>query len=298
MIDSMRKKRDREASNEPELPLSEPSEERSVREVEKGNTAASRYGRRDNPAVFEFEEAASKAVPELDLDADANPLRSSRNRRPRPAIPKGRPPALRQSGYLTRQRPHPGAGRLEEALDSYRRLVAMDPAHIRARNNLGVLLDQMGSHDVALEHFQAAVEIDPENAEVLTNFGASLAAQGRYDEAESQLRKAARLDPAGIDVRANLGILYFRRGLYAQSDHELRWVCDRDPDHILAHFYRGEALNRLGRVDDALEMLERASHLQPDRARVYYLLGILYDKKNLKHEAGLMYRKARELTDR
>ncbi len=75
-------------------------------------------------------------------------------------------------------------------------------------------------------------------------------------------------------------------------------VCDRDPDHILAHFYRGESLNRLGRVDDALEMLERASHLQPDRARVYYLLGILYDKKNLKHEAGLMYRKARELTDR
>ena len=188
--------------------------------------------------------------------------------------------------------------RLEEAIGLYRRVVSMDPAHLRAWNNLGVLLDQRGDHDVALEHFQAAVELEPENAEVLTNLGAALASQGRYDEAEIKLRKAARIDPGRTDVRANLGILYFRRGLYSRSDQELQWVCEDDPDHTLAHFYRGEALNRLGRVDEALEMLERAVHLQPKRARVYYLMGILYDKKNLKREAEVMYRKAKDLTDR
>ncbi len=229
MINSMRKKRDREASNEPELPLSEPSEERSVTEVEKGNTAASRYGRRHNPAVFEFEEVASKAVPELDLDGDANPPSVLPEPEAEVGDSEGSASSSASERLFEQAKAASRAGRLEEALDSYRRLVAMDPAHIRARNNLGVLLDQMGGHDVALEHFQAAVEIDPENAEVLTNFGASLAAQGRYDEAESQLRKAARLDPEGIDVRANLGILYFRRGLYAQSDHELRWVCGVNP---------------------------------------------------------------------
>ncbi len=218
MINSMRKKRDREASNEPELPLSEPSEERSVTEVEKGNTAASRYGRRHNPAVFEFEEVASKAVPELDLDGDANPPSVLPEPEAEVGDSEGSASSSASERLFEQAKAASRAGRLEEALDSYRRLVAMDPAHIRARNNLGVLLDQMGGHDVALEHFQAAVEIDPENAEVLTNFGASLAAQGRYDEAESQLRKAARLDPEGIDVRANLGILYFRRGLYAQAN--------------------------------------------------------------------------------
>jgi Flp pilus assembly protein TadD len=72
-------------------------------------------------------------------------------------------------------------------------------------------------------------------------------------------------------------------------------VCGQDPDHAAAHLYRGEALNRLGRVDEALEVLERARVLSPDHARIYYLLGILYDRKYLREEASAMYRRAREL---
>lgn len=189
------------------------------------------------------------------------------------------------------------AGKLEEAAALYRVVISMDSGHVRARNNLGILLDEMGDHDAALEHLEAALGVEPDNPEVLTNVGAALAAQGRYDEAAAQLKRAAKLDPEGTEVRANLGFLYFRRGLYAQADQELRWVCDQDPHHALAHLCRGEALNRLGRLDEAVRVLERASELQPNRARVYYLLGILYDKKNLRQEAELMYKRARELVD-
>ena len=271
-MNAMRKKLGHEASKQPELPFaSGPREVGSTEDVQR-RSATPGSDRTHGSTVFEFEEGASKTEGPSEKSA-AEPL-------------------FEEGKSASR------GGRLEEAIGLYRRVIAMDPAHLRARNNLGVLLDQTGDHDVALEHFQAAVELQPESAEVLTNLGAALASQGRYDEAEIELRKAARLDPGGIDVRANLGILYFRRGLYSQSDQELRWVCDNDPDHTLAHFYRGEALNRLGRVDEALEMLERAAHLQPNRARIYYLMGILYDKKNLSREAGVMYRKAKELTDR
>ena len=92
-----------------------------------------------------------------------------------------------------------------------------------------------------------------------------------------------------------MGILYFRRGLYQQAEVELLWVCEQDPDHGPAHFYRGEALNRLGRVDESLEMLERAALLQPQNHRAYYTMGILFDRKNLREEAAAMYRKARDL---
>ena len=254
-----------------------------------------RYSRSHDPAVFEFEESArgaqGKGSPEA---AGEDPVVESEDSGSQVEEPSDRSEAER---LFEDAKSASRGGRIEEAMGLYRRVVAMDPSHLRARNNLGVLFDQMGDHEVALEHFQDAIGLEPENSEILTNLGAALAAQGRYDDAEIQLKRAARLDPGGVDVRANLGILCFRRGLYAQADHELRWVCDHDADHVLAHFYRGEALNRLGRVDDALEVLERASHLQPDRARVYYLMGILYDKKNLRQEAGVMYRKARELTD-
>lgn len=186
-------------------------------------------------------------------------------------------------------------GRVREAIDVYRDLVARHPDHLRARNDLGVLFDELGQHELALEQFEAAREIEPERVEVLANVGAVLGELGRFEEAERELRRAQRLDPDSIDVRAKLGILYFRRGLYAQAETELRWVCIRDNSHGPAHFYRGEALNRLGRVDDAMEALERAASLQPDNARAFYTLGILFDKKHMPQEAERMYRRAREL---
>ena len=191
-----------------------------------------------------------------------------------------------------------GEGDLHGALARYREVVAIAPAHLRARNNLGVAHDRLGAHESALEHFRAALEVDPENPEVLSNLGAALGALGRFDQAERELRRAMRIDPSRTDIRANLGILYFRRGLYEKAEHELRWVCEQDPEHGPAHVYRGEALNRLGRVDEALDTLERASRLQPDNPRIYYVMGVLYDRKHLPAEAAVMYRRSREVEGR
>jgi len=98
-----------------------------------------------------------------------------------------------------------------------------------------------------------------------------------------------------VEAHASLGILFYRRGVYAQAEAELRWVCEQDPQHGNAFFYRGEALNRLGRVEEAMEALEQTTVLQPDNAKAFYTLGILYDRKHLPEEAALMYRRSREL---
>ncbi len=133
-------------------------------------------------------------------------------------------------------------------------------------------------------------------AKALADEGASLGALGQFEEAEERLRRALRLDPDHGGARTELGILFFRRGLYLPAESELRAVCAADGANGRAHFYRGEVLNRLGRFDEALTVLEQASRLEPERARTYYLLGILYDRKHLGSEANAMYRRARELT--
>ena len=138
----------------------------------------------------------------------------------------------------------------------------------------------------------------PDGVAELVALAGELGALGRYDDAERELRRAQRIAPLDPGVRASLGILAFRRGLYGQAEIELGWVCAHDSGHGTAHFYRGEALNRLGRVDEALAMLERAATLQPDNYRAYYLMGILFDRKNLREEAAAMYRRARELQPR
>jgi Tfp pilus assembly protein PilF len=288
-------------SAQEELPLGNGTPEGGLGEGVK-KTSIGRYERRVVPAVFEFEEVTAESPREPDRGAVSDTVTelagtAGTSRSEGASDQKPRAESLEAGRLFEEAKRASGAGRVEEAARLYRQLISLDPSHVRARNNLGVLVDQMGDHEVAMEHLRAALELEPENGEVLANLGAVLAAQGKYEQAEAQMRRAARIDPASLDVRANLGLLYFRRGLNAQADLEFRWVCEQDPNHALAHFYRGEALNRLGRIDEALDVLEQAARLQPQRSRIYYLMGILYDRKNLRQEAAAMYKTARELSD-
>jgi Flp pilus assembly protein TadD len=187
-------------------------------------------------------------------------------------------------------------GRLGEAEELYRELLQENPDSVRARNNLGIILDEKGDHQGAVAELQVARQLEPRNGEVLGNLGAALGAMGRYVEAEDALRAAHRLDPSNLEIRANLGILFFRKGLYEQAEAELAAVCVKDPGNGAALFYRGEALNRLGRVEEAIEVLSRSVELFPGNPRAYHTLGVLFDKKRLPERAAPMYRKARELT--
>lgn len=160
------------------------------------------------------------------------------------------------------------------------------------------LFDDNANFEAALEQLEAARAANPDDVPTLVSLGWTLGALGRFEDSERELRRAQKLAADDLSVRAGLGILSFRRGLYQQADVELRWVCEQDPEHGPAHFYRGEALNRLGRVDLAMEVLERATVLQPHNHRAFYTLGILFDRKNLRDQAAVMYRKARELQRR
>lgn len=155
-----------------------------------------------------------------------------------------------------------------------------------------------GEHQAALDNLDAAVAEAPERLEVLLELGATLGYLGRYDDADVYLRRAQRLAPGDVSVAAQLGIILFRRGLYAAAEQELRGVTERDAAQAEAHFYRGEALNRLGRSDEALDVLLRAVELDPDNARAYQVMGMLYDRKRMPELATAMYRKARELGSR
>jgi Flp pilus assembly protein TadD len=185
--------------------------------------------------------------------------------------------------------------RVEEAIALYGEILRDNPASLKAHNNLGVLFDELGKHETAVQHFEEALRVDPENVEVLTNHAGALTALGRFDEAAAMLRRALRLAPDDIQARLGTGVLSFRRGLYEQAETELGWVCDQDARSGPAFYYRGEALNRIGRFDEAVEPLERASELLPADPRPFYTLGHLYDRRSLPAEAAEMYRRARDL---
>lgn len=156
-------------------------------------------------------------------------------------------------------------------------------------------LEERGAYHLSLERLVALQADQPDSAAVLARIGSVLGSLGRFGEAEAALEQAYRMSPDDLDIRAGMGIVEFKRGLYDQAEATLRWVCDRQPDHGPAHLYRGEALHLLGRIDEALAALVRASELDPDNPRIYQTLGMIYDKRREPNEAARMYKRAGEL---
>jgi len=186
-------------------------------------------------------------------------------------------------------------GRGREAADLYHDIEKPAETPLAAHVNRGLQHDEHGRHELAIEAFLAAEEVDRENAENLAYLATSYGALGRFREADAVIDRAVRLDPMNIQVRLGEAILAFRKGLYAAAEVQLQGICKQNPSHGPAHFYRGEALNRLGRVDEALGSMERAIELQPRNWRAYHTLGMLWDRKNDRERAAEMYRQAREL---
>ena len=54
-------------------------------------------------------------------------------------------------------------GNTDGAIAQFRMAIAENPYDIKARNNLGVLLEQTGDAHGAIEQYQAVLQIDPAN---------------------------------------------------------------------------------------------------------------------------------------
>lgn len=185
-------------------------------------------------------------------------------------------------------------GALRDAVGVYRELLTLDPNHLRAHNNLGVLYDRMGDHRAALTEYLAAEALDPDDVRLQCNIAAMQASLGHYREAKERLEQALHADPKNADARENLGLVYFKKGLYGQAAEELRRATELDESRGSAYLYLGEALNHMDDVDGAMAALERSIELRPN-ARAFYALGIIYDRKKQPDLAEVMYRKAKEL---
>src|SRR2546427_10550999 len=98
-------------------------------------------------------------------------------------------------------------GETERAAASYRDLLARDPSHVKARNNLALILDARGDRDGALAELDRALDSEPDNPALLLNRAAILGATVRYAAAQRDLQRILRADPNNEEALFNLGIV-------------------------------------------------------------------------------------------
>lgn len=180
------------------------------------------------------------------------------------------------------------------AAQLYRQLLEINPDHVRARNNLAVVLDQRGEHEEALEHLDRCRRQEPQSTEVLINRSAVLGALGQYAEAERDLLAVLDHQPSNAEAHFNLGLVTSRRGRWRDAVAHLRRATELDGDRAAAYFYLGEALNHVDDLPGALQAYQRSVELKPTNPKALYGMGIVLDRMNRPNDAAPLYRRSRE----
>lgn len=86
-------------------------------------------------------------------------------------------------------------GKLEEALEHYKKAESIDPSNINTRINVGTLYQQKGDYRTAVVAYDSVLILYPDNIQANLYKAQSLAAQGENKEAQNYFKKVLHLDP-------------------------------------------------------------------------------------------------------
>lgn len=110
----------------------------------------------------------------------------------------------------------------DEALDAYRRSLALNPSDADTYVNLGRLLQETGRLDEAARHYREALRLSPGHATAIFNLGTVLEDQRNFPEAIAAYRQAVSIDERLADAHYNLSRLLEKTGQKQAAFRHLR----------------------------------------------------------------------------
>jgi tetratricopeptide (TPR) repeat protein len=164
------------------------------------------------------------------------------------------------------------------ALPKLEDLVARKPRFMAARAALGSALSELRRYDEAVPHLEAAARATTAEDRDSQLFGVLVEALyrlGRHEESLPWHRKRLELYPSDRPAIKD----YFLTLMELDRDQEILKECDRlELPELQDVFFiaRGEALQRLGRLDDALGWLRKYEKEHPRDPEIHVRLAQLY----------------------
>ncbi|MFC3227254.1 tetratricopeptide repeat protein [Marinibaculum pumilum] len=183
-------------------------------------------------------------------------------------------------------------GRIDEALDLYRRLLGRAPRVAALFDNCALMLVQAGRYGQAEAVLQEGIRQNPDAASLLRNLGILYADLGRPDQGVGLVRDATALAPRDATLRLDLGNVLVRMRQYAEAEKEFRIADELRPNDpgILNNI--GGALRHQRKIAAAEEVFRSALQRHPEDPDLNNNLAGLLRVQGRIGEAKELYRRA------
>ena len=199
------------------------------------------------------------------------------------------------SAMMTRAEVLANKGKIEQAIQQYRRILERQPRHATATGSLGRMFFRLGAQETALQHYNRALGNDPGHLETLVDRAELFVEMGQYEDARADLLHVLEYDPYSYRACYLLGVLYITIGTYDDAIRVLSRALDVDRTKSEVHLQLGKAYCHVEKHTEAIEHFEALLRHDPRNGQAYRYLGTIYDKSKQADKALEMYRKSNEI---
>ncbi|MDX1421799.1 MAG: tetratricopeptide repeat protein [Kiloniellales bacterium] len=187
-------------------------------------------------------------------------------------------------------------GRTKDAVDAYRRALALDPDDVMALNNLGRVLRQTGDLEGAIAMFEKAVRLAPDLMVARTQLAGALETAGRLKEAVKQAREAVRRHKAKAMPRVVLARALAASRRLAEAGAAIREALALEPNNLDVHVTKAMIETELGDSEAAVRSLRQALAIRPlPGLHSTYLMTLQYAASSSEDEIHGEHLRWREL---
>ena len=188
-------------------------------------------------------------------------------------------------------------GQLDEALEQFSKIIETSSLFGNARLQMAYILSEQEKYEQAIEILNKAMEIQQENIDLHLMAANVYEAQEEYEKAIDVIRRGLEQDGKNVRLIFRLGVMLDKTGHKEACIVEMRRVLEIDADNADALNYIGYTYAEQGiRLDEAMELIQRALKIKPDSGYIIDSLGWVYYQKGLYDEALEMLEQAASLT--
>ena len=180
----------------------------------------------------------------------------------------------------------------DDAMDSYKQAVKLDPECAGIYYKLGIIADKKGDLDLAIAYFKQGIDYNKDFSLCHYSLANCFYFAGNLTAAIQNYEIAIKIDPYYADAHAGLGVIYKEQGQLVKAITSYQQALDTKPEWIEVRNNLGLTFLENGNLDEAIVHFKKCIVSRRTYVHSYNNLGLALKEKGNISEALKVYRQA------